>query len=1179
MSFVHLHTHSEYSMLDGAARIKDLVVRAVELGMPALALTDHGYMYGAVEFYKACHDPKVGAGRVKPIIGCEVYFIPERRLSGGKPELFHLLLLAKNDTGYRNLMALVSEAAVENYYYKPQVDVALLERYAEGLIGTSACMSGIISKSIERGQPELARDWARKLARIFEPGDFYLEIQQQGIVADNGVTQRELAAAIAEIGRELSLPLVATNDIHYLTREDARTQDLLLCIGTNTTVDQVDRLRFSCDQFYMKSAEEMAAALPEYPEALASTLEIAEKCEVEIQTGRIILPVFDVPKGHTDESYLKELCLEGLKERYGDPVPREALERLEYELSIIGPKGIAPYFLIVADFTKWAREHGVHVGPGRGSGAGSIIAYALKITNLDPLEQGLLFERFLNPDRTEMPDIDMDFDDEGRGLVIDYVRRRYGEDKVCQIITFGTMKARQAIRDAGRVLGYPYGVPDRLARMVPSMPLDITIRAAIWGEGEGEKRIPGNPELKEAYETDPDAKRILDAAMAIEGITRNEGVHAAGVVICPKPLQHFLPVKRDTKGGSIVTQYDGPTVANLGLLKMDFLGLRTLSVIATTLKSIERNHGVAIDIDSIPRDDAATFELLQRADTDGVFQLESAGMKRTLRDLKPTSFADIVAVVALFRPGPMDSIPEYVARKHGRSPITYYDERLKPILEETYGMLVYQEQVMRIAMVMSGFSGGKADKLRKGMAKKIKEIMAELEPEFIEGAVANGYDRRMVERMWADIVKFGEYAFNKSHAAAYAVVAYQTAYLKAHYPLEYMAAVLTSYTGKTEEIVRYVAACNRAGIRVLPPDVNTSGADFTPVPGVGIRFGLAGIRGVGEGVVKSIVAEREAGGPFRSLHEFCERVDLKQINRKTLEALIKAGAFDSTGYTRRQLISFLEEGVLEGAAKRQKDRSNGQVSMFDLFADDDHGFQADVPAPDGVEWDERLKLGFEKEMLGIFVSGHPLRSVAEAIRRGADLSIAELDESMHGRSCWLAGMLSNIVRKPTKRGGLMAVAVLEDLDASVELVFFPQTFEMYRELIEEEAIVRIRGKYESDERGQKVIVAEIERFDGSAFERPPTRIIVEADGGALVNGRAEALKRILVRYPGPDQVELHVADPATGRTIVCAMPERVDADETALYAELRELFGVEAVSGGRPATPARRPAPGAALAL
>ena len=840
-----------------------------------MAITDHGYMYGAADFYRTA--TKAG---IKPIIGCEVYFTPERQLSGGKPALYHLLLLAKTDEGYRNLMALVSDAAVAGFYYKPQVDLALLERYSAGLIGTSACMSGILSKSIERGEPDTARKWAETYARVFAPGDFYVELQEQGIVADNGVSQTQINRALADLAGDLGLPLVGTNDVHYLEQADSETQDLLLCIGTGSTVAQAGRMKFSCDQFYLKSPAEMAESLSAYPEALANTLEIAEKCDVTMEFGRIILPAFDVPEVHTEASYLREQCIEGLKVRYGDPVPDEVMERLDTELAVINEKGFAAYFLIVADFTRWAKEQGIGVGPGRGSAAGSIIAYSLGITSLDPIEQGLLFERFLNPERTEMPDIDMDFDDARRGEVIDYVRDKYGADKVAQIITFGTMKARAAIRDAGRVLGYPYGIPDKISKMIVDE-LDATIASSL----------AQNPDLKSAYQSDADTKRILDAASAIEGITRNEGVHAAGVVICPDPLHQHLPIKKDTKGkdGVVITQYDGPTVGDLGLLKMDFLGLRTLTVIADAMRAIRENHGVDIDIDHIPMDDPATWALLQRADTDGVFQVESPGMKNVLKQLKPTVFADLVAVVALFRPGPMESIPNFIKRKHGQAPVTYYDERLKPILEETYGAMVYQEQVMRISMEMAGFSAAKADKLRKGMGKKIREVIDALRIDFVNGSVERGYDKRVAEQVYSDIEKFAQYAFNKSHAAAYGLLAYQTAYLKAHYPLEYMAAVLTSYTGKTDKIVHYLNACGRAGISVLPPDVNSSGAYFTVVDGA-IRFGLAGIRGVGEGVVGAIIEVRSAGGPFTSLHDFCDRVNLRPDEQEDARVAHQGGS-------------------------------------------------------------------------------------------------------------------------------------------------------------------------------------------------------------------------------------------------------------------------------------------------
>lgn len=1144
MSFVHLHTHSEYSLLDGAARVKALVARACELKMPALAITDHGYMYGAVDFYRSAKS----AG-IKPIIGCEVYFTPERKLSAGKPDLYHLLLLAKNNEGYRNLMALVSDAAVKGFYYKPQVDVETLTRYADGLIGTSACMSGIVSKSIERGEPDEARRWAETFAGIFAPGDFYLEIQEQGITADNGVSQTQINAAIAQIGSDLDLPLVATNDIHYLTREDAKTQDLLLCIGTNSTVDQPGRMKFSCDEFYLKTHEEMTEALGAYPEALTNTLEIAEKCNVEIETDQIILPVFPVPEGYTTESFLRQECLVGLKERYGDPLPAEVIERLDHELTVINEKGYAAYFLIVADFTRWAKAQNIGVGPGRGSAAGSIIAYSLGITALDPIANGLLFERFLNPERTEMPDIDMDFDDERRGEVIEYVRDLYGADKVAQIITFGKMKARAAVRDAGRVLGYPFGVPDKIAKMILE-----DLGATIAGS------LKASTEFKADYDTNPDTKRIVDSAIALEGITRGEGVHAAGVVICRDPLHFHVPVKYDTKGGAVITQYDGPTVADMGLLKMDFLGLRTLTVIATAVRNIERIHGVKLVPDELPLDDADTFALMQRGDTSGVFQIESAGMRQLLKRMKPTTFGDVVAILALYRPGPLKSgmVDDFVDRKAGKRPITYYDDRLKPILEETYGALVYQEQVMRISMTMSGFSAAKADKLRKAMGKKDLAALEALSAAWTEGAATHGYDPKLAQKMWEDILPFAEYAFNKSHSAAYGLLTMQTAYLKAHYPLEYMAAVLTSYTGRTDDIVKYVSECNRTGMTVLPPDVNSSGPDFTAVAGQGIRFGLEGIRGVGEGIVDAVMDARNEGGPFTSLHDFLNRVELRQVNKKTLESLVKAGSFDSTGYSRKELMGFLlDGGILEAAVKRQKDKDNGQISMFDMDDAAQHGFDDEAPTATGDEWEKRIKLAFEKEMLGIFVSDHPLKDIEADLREAADCSIGE--ELTPGKTCWFAGMLASVTLKPTKKGPMMAIAALEDLDGSIEAILFPATLEKYRSIVVEDAVLRIKGKVEEDDRGRKLIVMEIEPFNGQAFARAPRKVVVRTDAGALVNGRSDTLKRILTHFPGTDIVELHVWDAENKRTVVCTMGERVNADANGLYAELMELFGGDSV--------------------
>ena len=1152
MPFVHLHTHSEYSLLDGAAKIERLVARAKELEMPALALTDHGNMYGAVEFYRAAN--KAG---VKPVLGCEVYFTPGSRLvRDGKPDLYHLLLLARNEEGYRNLMAIVSDAWVSGFYYKPQVDLELLQHYSKGLIGTSACMSGIIPRSIEHGELDQARKWAETYSRLFGEGDFLIELQQQGITADNGMTQTELNRQLAALARESGLALVGTNDIHYVKAEDAKTQDMLLCIATGKVLDDTQRMRFSCEEFYMRDAAEMTAALSEYPEAISNTLDIAERCNVELEFGKLILPVFDVPERFAgmDEqealnALLEEKCLDGLRDRYGDPIPEEALARFRHEFGVIREKGFAGYFLVVQDFIHWAKDQGIGVGPGRGSAAGSIIAYALRITALDPLEHGLLFERFLSPDRSDMPDIDIDFDDERRGEVIEYVRDKYGEDKVAQIITFSTMKARAAVRDAGRILGYPFGVPDKIAKMIQEGP-DADIASSL----------KGNPDLKQAYATDADTKRVVDAALALEGFVRGEGVHAAGVVICRDPLHMHTPVKRDTKGEAVVTQYEGTLIADLGLLKMDFLGLRTLTVLSKALAAIKANHGVDIDLDKIPMDDKAAYKLYQRADVDGVFQVESPGMRGVLKTLKPTVFADIVAVVALYRPGPMDSIPDFVARKHGRTKVTYYDDRLKPILEETYGAIVYQEQVMRIAMTMSGFPAAKAEKLRKAMGKKIADIMASLKKEFIEGAIANNYEKRMVEGLWDDIERFAQYAFNKSHAAAYALVSYQTAYLKAHYPREFMAAVLSSYVGKIENIVKYVAAAKRSGIPVLPPDVNSSGSDFTAVD-EGIRFGLAGVRNVGEGVVAAIVEERHAGGPFTSLHDFCLRVDPKMLNKRTIESLIKSGAFDSTGYTRKHLMVLMDDAV-DAAAKRARDRDSGQVSLFDMVDAADHGFDQEVPAPNGDEWDKAMKLKFEKDVLGIYVSDHPLREMGSLIEDARTLSLADADTFADGQSGWFAGILTSVQRVLTKKGKSMIDFTLEDLDGFMEGRLFGNVYQRFEGLFNEDAVVRMRAKIEVSDRGTKLQVIDVMPLDTTGrFSRPPGVLLIKDTGGRFNDAAVlDWFKRIVPDYPGPDSVQVEVTN--GGGTKTYRLPSdlyKVDKMSHRLHAELREVFGADSV--------------------
>jgi DNA polymerase-3 subunit alpha len=1153
VAFVHLHTHSEYSLLDGAAKIEKLVARAKELEMPALALTDHGNMYGAVEFYRKAND----AG-IKPILGCEVYFTTGSRLArDGKPDLYHLLLLAKDTQGYRNLMAIVSDAWISGFYYKPQVDEELLRHYSKGLIGTSACMSGVLSRSVENGEMGEARKWAETYSDIFGEGDFLVELQQQGITANNGVTQADLNRELAGMAREMGLPIIGTNDIHYVNAEDAKTQDMLLCIATGKVLDDTQRMRFSCDKFYMRTEEEMSDALSEYPEAISNTRDIAERCNVELEFGKLILPVFDVPErlAGMDEaealnSYLEEKCLDGLRERYGDPIPEEVLERFYHELGVIEEKGFAGYFLVVQDFIHWAKGAGIGVGPGRGSAAGSIISYALGITALDPLEHGLLFERFLSPDRSDMPDIDIDFDDERRGEVIEYVRDKYGSDKVAQIITFSTMKARAAVRDAGRILGYQFGVPDKVAKMIQEDP-----KATI------ESSMKMNPDLRRAYETDGDTKRIIDAASALEGFVRGEGVHAAGVVICRDPLHLHTPLKRDTKGEQIVTQYEGTLVADLGLLKMDFLGLRTLTVLSKALTAIKANHGVDIDLEHVPMDDNATYKLYQRADVDGVFQVESPGMRGVLKTLKPTVFADIVAVVALYRPGPMDSIPDFVARKHGRTPVTYYDDRLRPILQETYGAIVYQEQVMQIAMVMSGFPAAKAENLRKAMGKKKLDVMAALQKEFIAGAIANAYDARMVQGLWDDIEKFAQYAFNKSHAAAYGLISYQTAYLKTHYPKEFMAALLSSFSGKTESVVKYVAASKRGGIPVLPPDVNSSGADFTAVP-EGIRFGLAGVRNVGMAVVDAIVTERQAGGPFTSLQDFCLRVDPKALNKRTLEALIKAGAFDSTGYTRKHLMRMMDDAV-DLAAKRAKDRDAGQVSLFDLDGAADHGFEHTVPKPDGDEWDKAMKLAFEKEMLGIYVSDHPLREMQKVIEDARTLSMGDADTFGDGQSGTFAGILTSVQRIMSKKGKPMIDFTLEDLDGYMEGRLFGQTYAKFDPMFVEDAILSVRATVEVTERGRKLKVNAVQVLgeDGTFSRNPGTLVIRDEDARFNDPEILDWFKRLVPRFPGRDSVQVRITNGNGIRTYALPVDVyHVDMMSHQLHAELREVFGAGSVS-------------------
>ncbi|MDD5806706.1 MAG: DNA polymerase III subunit alpha [Eggerthellales bacterium] len=1144
MGFVHLHNHTEYSMLDGATHIKDMVKRAAALGMPAVAITDHGVMSGVPELCDACAAVSKETGfEVKPIYGCEIYFTEDPEIGNKtKSRLYHMVLLAKNNQGYHNLVKLVSESHVDNFYYKPRTTFDMLVKYSEGLIGTSACIAGIIPRCIDAMDFDGARRWAKKLAGVFAPGDFYIELQDQGVTTNNGMTQHDLNVQLTKLARELGLKTIATNDFHYLTRDDAYAQDLLLCIGTGSTMDDPNRMRFANDQFYMKTEEEMRLALADFPEACDNTLEVAEKCNVILERDTI-LPQFPVPEGHTEVSWFRYKCEEGLRRRYGDPVPEREWKQYEYEADIIIKQGFAAYFLIVQEYIEWARSQGIGVGPGRGSAAGSIVTYAMGITDLDPLPNGLMFERFLSPERVEMPDIDVDFEDERRGEVIDHIKEFYGADHVTGVITFGKLQAKNAVKDAARVLGHPYSVGDRLCKMIGDE-LGITI----------DRALAENPELKQAYDNEPETKEVLDSARAIEGNIRGEGVHACATIICRDPMADHVPVKRDTKGGLIITQYDGHYTPDLGLLKMDFLGLRTLGVLSRACRNVEQTCGVKIHPEQIPIDDEGAFALIRSGNTDGLFQVESALYVSLFGRIPPHTFSDIVASIALNRPGPLEAgmVDDYVDVVKGKAPMTFYDERLRPILEETYGTMIYQEQIMQVSMVMSGFSAGKADKLRKAMGKKKIDIMRQLQDDWDKGAVANGYDLKIAQQIWADAEKFAKYAFNKSHSAAYAILVMRTAYMKAHYPHEYMAAVLSSFMGNADKLIRYISSCKHNGIPVLPPDVNSSNIEFTPLP-EGIRFGLAGIRGVGEGVAQTIMDERTANGPYKSLHDFVNRVDSKCYNRKILEALIKSGAFDSTGYTRRQLMYFVDDTtLLEDAAKRQRDKDSGQVSMFDLF-DDGDGFEDEVPPADGIEWDKRILLAFEKEIMKIYVSDHPVRPYEEAIAQITEYRLGDLAEHKGDiRKGVFCGMLTSVNVRLTKKGTKMANFVLEDTTGYVEGVCFK--YDDFKDALEEDAIVKIGGKFEHADRGDQIMAFEVERIDLAAARMRPKKLDIVLRSSDFNAMTSNALNRTLRKYPGEDPVELFVQQ-NDGRKFHAQLPVMVDASSNLLHSEIYDLFG------------------------
>ena len=1153
MAFVHLHNHTEYSLLDGATHIKDMVRRAADLGMPAVAISDHGVMSGVPELCDACAAVEKETGKkVKPIYGCEVYFTTDDELRrNGKPPLYHLLLLAKNNEGYVNLMKLVSESHVDNFYYKPRTTFAMLQKYGKGIIGASACLAGVIPRLLDDRHFEEAVAWAKKFASVFEPGDFYIELQDQGLTTDGGLTQHDLNVQLTEVAKQCGLKTIATNDFHYLLKEDARAQDIMLCIGTGSTFDDPKRMRFSNDQFYMKTEEEMREALRDFPEACDTTVELAEKIDVVLDRTQI-LPRFPLPEGETEVSYFRKQIEKGLKERYGDPVPENVWKQYEYEADIIIQQGFPAYFLIVQEYIAWARSQGIGVGPGRGSAAGAVVAYAMGITDLDPIPNGLMFERFLSPERVEMPDIDVDFEDERRQEVIDHIKEVYGEDHVAGVITFGKLQAKNAVRDAARVLGYPYAVGDKVAKLIGDE-LGITI----------DKALETNPDFKQAYETDSEVKAVVDDARAIEGHIRGEGVHACATIICRDPMTDHVPVKRDTKVSGIITQYDGHYTPELGLLKMDFLGLRTLGVLSRACRNINERYGLNLVPEKIPTEgDEASYELMRSGNMDGLFQVEGSLYVSLFSRLPPHRFSDIVASIALNRPGPLESgmVEDYIKVASGKTEVHYYDERLKPILEETYGTMVYQEQIMQVSMVMSGFSAGRSDVLRKAMGKKKLDVMRQLKEEWNTGAVANGYSIEIAEEIWNDAEKFAKYAFNKSHSAAYAILVMRTAYLKAHYPNEFMAAVLSSYMGNTDRLIRYIASCNHNGTPVLPPDVNQSNEEFTPVD-EGIRFGLVGVRGVGRNVAEAIVAERKANGPYSSLHDFVNRLDSKCYNRKTLEALIKGGAFDSTGYTRKQLMSFVDDtSLLENAAKRQRDRDAGQASFFDLFADDeDTGFDEDVPAPDGIEWNKRTKLAFEKEIMKIYVSEHPLQPYERTLARMSKFTMGELSErTKEIRNADFVGMVSGVTTKLTKTGNRMATFTLEDTSGSMECICFK--YSDFADIIMEDAVVKIKGKFEHGDRGSQIIAYEVEAIELDDENTKPQHLQISVYSNEYNLDVSMKLTAVLKQFPGKDGVSL-IYTQGDGRTFRAELPVYVDAQSRGLALELSRLFGRDVLHG------------------
>ena len=1112
MSFAHLHVHTEYSLLDGSNKIKECVSRVKELGMNSVAITDHGVMFGVIDFYRAAK-----AVGIKPILGCEVYVAPGSRFDkeaagSGEERYYHLVLLAENDLGYHNLMKIVSRGFTEGYYYKPRVDLEILKEFHEGIIALSACLAGEVQRNILRGMYSEGKEAALRYQKIFGEGNFFLELQDHGMQEQKMVNQ-----SLLRMSQETGIELVATNDIHYTYAEDEKPHDMLLCIQTGKKLSDENRMRYEGGQYYIKSEEEMRTLFPYALQALENTQKIADRCNVEIEFGVTKLPKYDVPEGYTSWEYLQHLCYQGLKKRY--PSGDEALKnRLEYELSVIKSMGYVDYFLIVWDFIKYAKDHGIMVGPGRGSAAGSIVAYCLEITSIDPIKYQLLFERFLNPERVSMPDIDVDFCFERRQEVIDYVVEKYGSDRVVQIVTFGTMAAKGVIRDVGRVMDLPYAFVDSIAKMIPKE-LNITL----------DRALSMNPELKKLYQEDDQVRELIDMSKRLEGLPRHTSMHAAGVVISQKSVDEYVPLSLGSDG-SVVAQFTMTTLEELGLLKMDFLGLRTLTVIQDAARLASESAGERIDINQIDYDDKRVLESIGTGKTDGIFQLESGGMKSFMKELKPQNLEDIIAGISLYRPGPMDFIPQYIKGKNHPETITYDCPQLEPILAPTYGCIVYQEQVMQIVRDLAGYTLGRSDLLRRAMSKKKGEVMERERKNFVygnpeegvPGCIANGIDEETANKIYDEMIDFAKYAFNKSHAAAYAVVSYQTAWLKYYYPVEFMAALMTSVIDNPGKVSEYIYTCRQLGIEILPPDINKGEGSFS-VDNGNIRYGLAAIKSIGRPVIDAIIAERNARGEFKNLKDFIERLSGKEVNKRTIESFIKSGAFDSLGGTRKQFMVIYVK-ILDQVNQERKYSMTGQLSLFDMV-DDDQKAEFDIPLPPVGEYEKETKLAFEKEVLGIYLSGHPMEEYEEKWKKNISRTTLDfqLDEEtgrtkVHdGAREIVGGIITSKTIKYTKNNQTMAFITLEDLAGSVEVVIFPKVYEKNQQYLNEEGKVFVKGRVsEEDEAASKLICESIVPFEQTKREL----WLQYADKEAYLSKEKELLE-LLKDSDGSDSVVIY----------------------------------------------------------